>query len=134
VLDEVAAGILQAVAKYSQGTNMSLERLLALVRSASPTVKGRKPRASKMVVRGHLTQLIRDHLDAGMADNRGQESRKQLIASGVRCNLVSSRRREKGTTRWHIRYANQRVVERQVTVLAYGTVGFPGASTGVKGQ
>jgi len=98
------------MAKYCPATNFSLERLLALIRAASPKCKGRKPTATKVIARGMLTQMMRQHLDNGLKDHRGQEKRSDLIKKGVCINAKS--RKSKGTStgaRWHIRYGNFKV-------------------------
>ena len=116
-LGEAAQGFLAAIAKSIHGTNMSLERLLALMRSASPSFKGRKPRASKYVCRGNLTQHLRRHVDSGSSDSRGQAKRAQLVKEGVQVALKSNHKKEKGTARWHVRYGNHKVVEYQAAFI-----------------
>ena len=84
-------GVMAELLEAGGATNMGLERLLSLIKSASPEVKGRKPRAVKVVTRGHLSVSLRHHLDAGLPDSRGQIDRKGLIEQGVQINLRSSR-------------------------------------------
>jgi len=109
-LIEATESIIAAAAQHCQGTNMGMERLLSLVRSATPVCKGRKPRAARVVGRGMLTQLMRRQLDCGLPDNRGHQVR-ELIKDGVQVNC--NRHRAKGTVRWHLRYANSKVAEHK---------------------
>jgi len=111
-IDHLVDGIFDGLAKHAPATNFALERLLALVRSASPTCRGRKPTASKVVSRGMLTQLLRRHCECGLPDARGKRKRRDLINDGVHINAVA--RKQRGTTtgaRWHIRYGNHKVSE-----------------------
>ena len=78
ILNEVSKGLMDAVARYGLATNFSLENLLALIRSATPSCKGRKPRASKLLCRGMVTQLLRGHLECGRPDHRGKQSQKKI--------------------------------------------------------
>ena len=109
ILNEVSKGLMDAVARHGLATNFSLENLLALIRSATPSCKGRKPRASKLLCRGMVTQLLRGHLECGRPDHRGKQSRSELISSGVQIKAVRRRKRIEGTRRWHIRFANAEV-------------------------
>ena len=107
-----------AAAEHLHATNMSLERLLALVRAATPKSQGRKPKAEKLISRGLLTQVHRRHLQNGGEDNRGQESRKKLLEQGVELRAQLKKQKSRlGTPRWHLRYANTKVAERQAERL-----------------
>ena len=111
-------GPLLAAAEHLHATNMSLERLLALVRAATPKSQGRKPKAEKLRSRGLLTQVHRRHLQNGGEDNRGQESRKKLLEQGVELRAQLKKQKSMlGTPRWHLRYANTKVAERQAERL-----------------
>ena len=96
-LAEAIDGFMSSLAVHSHGTNMGLERLLALIRSATPTTKGRKPRASKVIVRGSLTQSLRKHTGYGLLDKRGHAKRADLISSGVQVNCYKAQRRKAQT-------------------------------------
>jgi len=75
-VDDVAEGLLDVLSDKTPGTNMSMERLLSLIRAAVRQQAGRKPRASKVISHGYLAQLMRQHLGKGLPDNRGKAHRK----------------------------------------------------------
>ena len=119
-LDDAADGVLNALVKFGRCTNMSLERLLALIRAATPRLKGRHPRASSVIARGMATQLMRAHLECGMPDMRGKTKRAQLVAGGVAVKQRSLRPRAKTCgDRWHVRYGNAKVTEGKEIIYYY---------------
>ena len=89
---------------------MGLERLLNVIKQATPAIN-RKPRASAIIARGTLTQIMKRHLDNGFTDNRGHAQRKALREQGVKVNLRKAREKGKSTERWHIRYGNAHAAE-----------------------
>lgn len=68
-----------------------------------------QPRAGAVLSRGHLSLLMRRHLQCGLPDLRGQRRRKDLLSDGVQLNIRKNQSRSGATGRWHIRYANARV-------------------------
>jgi len=108
ILEALADEIIEKLCKHCPATNFGLERLLSLIRSASPKLKGRKPTASKVIARGALAQMIRRHLENGLDDCRGKQTRSQLIEGGVKIDAVSHARATSTGARWHIRYGNSK--------------------------
>jgi len=108
-IDEAVNGVFGAMGKHAPFTNMSRERILALIRGAVPTRQGRKPLASKVLSHGYLALLMRRHLSYGLPDRRGREKRKDLLQQGVRLNAAP--RKAVGTPRWHVRYGHAKVSE-----------------------
>ena len=107
--------MLKAVGKYAQGTNMGLERLLNLIKRATPP-HPRKPRATRIISGGVVTQYMRNYLDKGRADNRGQMTRATLVKRGVPVRATRAKR-EKATSsgiKWHVRWANAKLTSNQV--------------------
>ena len=62
-----------------------------------------------MVAGGTLTQHMRRHLALGRDDCRLIGTRRQLLKAGAPIRMRGLRKRGKGTPRWHIRYANNKV-------------------------
>ena len=89
---------------------MSMERLLALIKDVTPTMK-RKPRAARVIQLGHLTQHLLRHRQMGRADHRGVVKRADLEGNlKVHLpNIGRNRPTAKGSVRWHFRYANEMV-------------------------
>ena len=79
--DRFIEGTMETVSKHAPGTNMSLERLLALIRAAAAGGCSRKSRAACVLINGLLTQLMRMHLDAGLPDKRGRHARPSAPTS-----------------------------------------------------
>jgi hypothetical protein len=81
---EAAIQLLKELGVTAQGTNMSLERLLLLIKNASPKKHGRAPHAARLCQAGALGQLMKRHLDTGGSDRRVHASRPELVADGVK--------------------------------------------------
>jgi hypothetical protein len=109
-LGEKIVGVLEVVGRIAQGTNMGLERLLALIKSSCPMVNRRKPTAERLYGCGTLTQVMHRHLKTGNADFRGRMRRAKLLQLGVpiraKTKLNKKRRRVEA---WHFRYGNAKI-------------------------
>lgn len=79
VVDELGAKVFPVIGNLTPATNFGVERLLALMRAATPRLAGRKPRASHVLSCGMNGQLMQQHLAIGLPDKRGHEKRKDLI-------------------------------------------------------
>ena len=81
---------MNAWAAHAKVCNMHLERLLALVKRASP---GKLPYAERVCAAGLLTQWISPHLSEGGSDPR-ITTRADLVADGVplECSRKVSKR------------------------------------------
>jgi hypothetical protein len=67
---EVQAGLLlQTVLEIGQATNMPLERLLAMIKKASPSIS-RRPTVERVLNAGMLTQCMNNHVQRGGVDSR----------------------------------------------------------------
>ena len=93
--------LLDAIAQYGCITNMPLERLLALIRRASPK-SVRKPRAVKLIAAGSLTQFMSQHKKRGGKECRGKAKRKDLLKQAVPVRLRRAKKKAAGSVRWHI--------------------------------
>ena len=86
----------------SKLSNMSLERLLAQVKAASPS---RSPLAERLVASGFLTQLLAEHLRLGGRDPR-YDNVKQMVGEGAPLNVADKPRSNTRMVRPSCLYAN----------------------------
>jgi hypothetical protein len=68
-LEAEAGLLLQALLEIGQATNMPLERLLAQIKKASPSIS-RRATVQRVLSAGMLTQLMNHHLQRGGIDSR----------------------------------------------------------------
>ena len=101
-------GIVRALYESVPGTNIPLEGLLALMKHSVGLRP--HPAAEKLGHMAFLTQLLKRHVSAGLADMRGKLSQTELIARGVPIRAAAKRAgARQHTPRHHIAFANNKM-------------------------
>ena len=106
--DSLLHGIVRALYESVPGTNIPLEGLLALMKHSV----GLRPHtaAEKLGHLAFLTQLLKRHVSACLADMRGKLSQTELIARGVPIRAAAKRAgARQHTPRYHIAFANNKM-------------------------
>lgn len=99
---EVVRGSLSLWARHTQLANMSVERLLALMKSSA---HDKHPLIERLVSSSFLTQWLRDHIKGGGHDPRTAQRRTALARRGV---PLSATRSCRGRKRWRLDAAGPR--------------------------